>query len=121
MLSYFKWRHDTNEMVKYRNRNFKNLEAMINIHNIIVEQPNEVRLSVMLFSIERMNKQIEFYQSEIDKIDNILNEFVGNEERLNKYGKHLMNNYKAIKEELKDIIDILYGLINDIDEQIKLK
>ena len=37
MLSYFKWKHDHKEMVKYRERNFKNLEALIEIYNIILE------------------------------------------------------------------------------------
>ena len=52
MLSYFKWKHDHKEMVKYRERNFRNLEALIEIHNIIVEHPSEVRKEVMLMTLQ---------------------------------------------------------------------
>lgn len=121
MLSWYKYRKDTNEMVKYRERCFKNLEAMINIHNIIVERPDEVRLSVMLLSVERMLYQINFYQDEIAKIDRIVVDFKGNEERLNKYGRALMHNYIAIQDELRDIIDTLRDCVDGIQEQINLK
>ena len=119
MLSYFKWRHDHKEMVRYRENNFRNLETMINIHNLIVERPNEVRVSVMLFSVERIDKQINFYTDEIVKLEGIVRDFNGRD--LNKYGKHLYNNYMALKQELGEIIDTLRELRVDIEEQIKLK
>lgn len=119
MLSYFKWRHDTKEMVRYRENNFRNLETMINIHNLIVERPNEVRVSVMLFSMERIDKQIDFYTSETAKIEGIIRDFANKD--LNKYGKHLYNNYMALKQELGEIIDTLRELRVGIEEQIKLK
>lgn len=118
---YFKYKHDVREMIKYRDKNFRNLEAMINIHNIILERPDEVRLSVMLLSVERMLYQINFYQDEIAKIDRIVVDFKGNEERLNKYGRALMNNYIAIQDELRDIIDTLRDCISGIQEQINSK
>ena len=121
MLSWYKYHKDTKEMERYRNRNFNNLEAMINIHNIIIERPDEVRLSVMLLSVERMLNQINFYQDEIAKIDRIVVDFKGNEERLNKYGRALMNNYIAIQDELRDIIDTLRDCISGIQEQINSK
>ena len=119
MLSYFKYKHDLREMIKYRNRNFNNLSALIEIHNIIIEHPNEVRLSVMLLSIERIDKQIDFYTDEIVKLEGIVRDFNGRD--LNWYGKHLYNNYMALKQELGEIIDTHRELRVDIEEQIKLK
>ena len=119
MLSYFKWRHDTKEMVKYRDRNFKNLEALIEIHNIILEHPNEVRKEVMLMTLVKINKQIDFYTDEIVKLEGIVRDFNGKD--LNRYGKHLYNNYTALKQELGEIIDTLRELRAGIEEQIKLK
>lgn len=118
---YFKYKHDLREMIKYRERNFKSLESMINIHNIIIERPEEVRLSVMLLSVERMLNQINFYQDEIAKIDRIVVDFRGNEERLNKYGRALMNNYIAIQDELKDIVDTLRDCVSGIQIEIDKK
>ena len=119
MLSYFKWRHDHKEMVKYRDRNFKNLEALIEIHNIILEHPNEVRKEVMLMTLVKINKQIDFYTDETAKLEGIIRDFSGHD--LNKFGKHLYNNYMALKQELGEIIDTLRELRVDIEEQIKLK
>ena len=119
MLSYFKWRHDTKEMIKYRDRNFKNLEALIEIHNIIVEHPNEVRKEVMFMTVIKINKQIDFYTDEIVKLEGIIRDFNGRD--LNRYGKHLYNNYMALKQELGEIIDTLRELRVGIEEQIKLK
>ena len=119
MLSYFKWRHDINEMVKYRDRNFKNLEALIEVHNIIVEKPDEVRKEVMFMILVKINKQIDFYTDEIVKLEGIVRDFNGRD--LNKYGKHLYNNYMALKQELGEIIDTLRELRVGIEEQIKLK
>ena len=119
MLSYFKWRHDTNEMVKYRNRNFNNLERLIEVHNIIVERPSEVRKEVMFMILVKIDKQIDFYTSETAKIEGIIRDFANKD--LNKYGKHLYNNYMALKQELGEIIDTLRELRIGIDEQIKLK
>ena len=119
MLSYFKWRHDHNEMVKYRERNFRNLEALIEIHNIIVEHPSEVRKEVMLMTLVKINKQIDFYTDEIVKLEGIVRDFNGRD--LNRYGKHLYNNYMALKQELGEIIDTLRELRAGIEEQIKLK
>ena len=119
MLSYFKWKHDHKEMIRYRERAFKNLEAMIEIHNIIVERPDEVRLSVMQLSLDRINSQIEFFSNEIIKLEGIIKDF--NRHDLNRYGKHLYNNYMALKQELGEIIDTLRELRVGIEEQIKLK
>ena len=119
MLSYFKWRHDTNEMVKYRNRNFNNLERLIEVHNIIVERPSEVRKEVMFMILVKIDKQIEFFSNEIVKLEGIIRDFNGRD--LNKYGKHLYNNYMALKQELGEIIDTLRELRVGIEEQIKLK
>ena len=119
MLSYFKWKHDHKEMVKYRERNFRNLEALIEIHNIIIERPSEVRKEVMLMTLVKINKQIDFYTDEVVKLEGIVRDFNGRD--LNKYGKHLYNNYMALKQELGEIIDTLRELRIDIEEQIKLK
>ena len=119
MLSYLKWRHDHKEMVKYRERNFRNLEALIEIYNIILEHPSEVRKEVMLMTLVKINKQIDFYTSEITKIEGIIRDFANKD--LNKYGKHLYNNYMALKQELGEIIDTLRELRVGIEEQIKLK
>lgn len=119
MLSYFKWKHDHKEMVKYRDRNFKNLEALIEIHNIILEHPNEVRKEVMFMTLVKIDKQIDFYTSETAKIEDIIRDFANKD--LNKYGKHLYNNYMALKQELGEIIDTLRELRVGIEEQIKLK
>ena len=119
MLSYFKWRHDTNEMVKYRDNNFRNLEALIEIYNIILEHPSEVRKEVMLMTLVKINKQIDFYTDEVVKLEGIVRDFNGRD--LNKYGKHLYNNYMALKQELGEIIDTLRELRVGIEEQIKLK
>ncbi len=119
MLSYFKWKHDHKEMVKYRERNFKNLEALIEIYNIILEHPSEVRKEVMLMTLVKINKQIDFYTSETVKIEGIIRDFANKD--LNKYGKHLYNNYMALKQELGEIVDTLRELRVGIEEQIKLK
>ena len=119
MLSYFKWRHDTKEMVKYRNRNFKNLETLIEIHNIILERPDEVRNEIKLMTLVKIDKQIDFYTSETAKIEGIIRDFANKD--LNRYGKHLYNNYMALKQELEEIIDTLRELRVGIEEQIKLK
>ena len=119
MLAWMKWRHDHKEMVKYRERNFKNLEALIEIHNIIIERPDEVRKEVMFMTVIKINKQIDFYTDEIVKLEGIVRDFNGRD--LNRYGKHLYNNYMALKQELGEIIDALRELRVDIEEQIKLK
>ena len=119
MLSYFKWRHDTKEMIRYRERAFKNLEAMIEIHNIIVERPDEVRLSVMQLSLDRINSQIEFFSNEIIKLEGIIKDFNGHD--LNRYGKALYNNYMALKQDISMVMDVLRELAKNIEEQIKLK
>ena len=119
MLAWMKWRHDHKEMVKYRDRNFKNLEALIEIHNIILEHPNEVRKEVMFMTLVKIDKQIEFFSNEIVKLEGIVRDFNGCD--LNRYGKHLYNNYMALKQELGEIIDTLRELRVDIEEQIKLK
>lgn len=119
MLSYFKWKHDHKEMVKYRERNFKNLEALIEIHNIILEHPEEIRNEIKLMTLVKIDKQIDFYTSETAKIEGIIRDFANKD--LNKYGKHLYNNYMALKQELGEIIDTLRELRVGIEEQIKLK
>ena len=119
MLSYFKWRHDTKEMVKYRNRNFKNLETLIVIHNTIIEHPEEVRNEIKFMTLVKIDKQIDFYTSEIAKIEGIIRDFANKD--LNKFGKHLYNNYMALKQELGEIVDTLRELKVGIEEQIKLK
>ena len=119
MLAWMKWRHDHKEMVKYRERNFRNLEALIEIHNIIIERPREIRKEVMLMTLVKINKQIDFYTDEIVKLEGIVRDFNGRD--LNRYGKHLYNNYMALKQELGEIIDTLRELRVDIEEQIKLK
>ena len=119
MLSYFKWRHDTKEMVKYRERNFRNLTTLIEIHNIIVERPDEVRNEIKFMTLVKIDKQIDFYTSETAKIEDIIRDFANKD--LNKYGKHLYNNYMALKQELGEIIDTLRELRVGIEEQIKLK
>ena len=116
---YFNWNHAQKEMVKYCARNFRNLEALIEIHNIILEHPNEVRKEVMLMTLVKINKQIDFYTDEIVKLEGIVRDFNGRD--LNKYGKHLYNNYMALKQELGEIIDTLRELRVGIEEQIKLK
>ena len=119
MLSYFKWKHDHKEMVKYRERNFRNLETLIEVHNIIVERPDEVRNEIKLMILVKIDKQIDFYTDEIVKLEGIVRDFNGRD--LNKYGKHLYNNYIALKQELGEIIDTLRELRIDVEEQIKLK
>ena len=119
MLSYFKFKHDHKEMVKYRERNFRNLETLIQIHNLIIERPSEVRKEVMLMTLIKIDKQIDFYTDEIVKLEGIVRDFNGRD--LNKYGKHLYNNYMALKQELGEIIDTLRELRVGIEEQIKLK
>lgn len=118
---YFKYKHDVREMIKYRDKNFRNLEAMINMHNIIIERPEEVRLEVMQISLMRIYSQIDFYQDEIAKIDRIVVDFKGGEERLNKYGRALMHNYIAIQDELKDIIEALRDVADGIKIEIDKK
>ena len=119
MLSYFKWKHDHKEMVKYRERNFMNLEKLIEIHNLIIERPDEVRKEIMFMTLVKINKQIDFYTSETVKIEGIIRDFANKD--LNKYGKHLYNNYMALKQELGEIVDTLRELRVGIEEQIKLK
>ena len=119
MLSYFKYKHDLREMIKYRDRNFKNLEALIEIHNIIVERPSNIRKEIMFMTLVKIDEQIYFYTDEIVKLEGIVRDFNGRD--LNRYGKHLYNNYMALKQELGEIIDTLRELRVDIEEQIKLK
>ena len=119
MLSYFKFKHDHKEMVKYRERNFRNLETLIQIHNLIIERPDEVRKEVMFMTVIKIDKQIDFYTDEIVKLEGIIRDFNGRD--LNRYGKHLYNNYMALKQELGEIVDTLRELRVGIEEQIKLK
>ena len=72
-----------------------------------------------LMTVIKINKQIDFYTDEIVKLEGIVRDFNGRD--LNKYGKHLYNNYMALKQELGEIIDTLRELRIDIEEQIKLK
>ena len=119
MLSYFKYKHDLREMVKYRDRNFNNLSTLIVIHNTIIEHPEEVRNEIKFMTLVKIDKQIDFYTSETAKIEGIIRDFANKD--LNKYGKHLYNNYMALKQELGEIIDTLRELRAGIEEQIKLK
>lgn len=119
MLAWMKWKYDTNEMVRYRENNFRNLKTLIEIHNIILEHPSNIRKEIMLMILVKIDKQIDFYTDEITKLEGIVCDFSSKD--LNKYGKHLYNNYKALKQELGEIIDALRELRVNIEEQIKLK
>ena len=119
MLSYFKYKHDLNEMIRYRDNNFKNLSTLIVIHNTIIEHPSDIRKEIMFMTLVKIDKQIDFYTDEIVKLEGIVRDFNGRD--LNKYGKHLYNNYMALKQELGEIIDTLRELRVGIEEQIKLK
>ena len=73
----------------------------------------------MYMTLVKIDEQIDFYTDEVVKLEGIVRDFNGCD--LYRYGKHLYNNYIALKQELGEIIDTLRELRVDIEEQIKLK
>ena len=121
MLAYFKYKKDLKGMVKYRDRMHLKLKTVIEVHNIIVEQPSKVDKDVMIASIERVDDTIIHYLEELATINKILQGYRENDSSLNKYGKHIKDNYVALEEEMEEVLSTLLDCAVGIREQIDLK
>ena len=68
LKAYISYKKDTRLLNNYRQKNFRNLERAIKAHNLIVESPQAIQLSVMNKSLQRVSEQIVFYNGEIEDI-----------------------------------------------------
>ena len=91
----------------------------IKAHNLIVESPQAIQLSVMNKSLQRVSEQIVFYNGEIEDIKGKVAQYEGTS--LNKYGKATVNNLNAIIGEIEDILVVLNEVYADIEEEIEKK
>ena len=121
MLAYLKYKKDLKGMVKYRDRMYLKLKTVIEVHNIIVEQPSKVDKDVMIASIERVDNTIIHYLEELATINKMLQDYREYDSSLNKYGKHIKDNYEALEKEMKEVLSTLVDCAVGIREQIDLK
>ena len=119
LKAYISYKKDTRLLNNYRQKNFRNLERAIKAHNLIVESPQAIQLSVMNKSLQRVSEQIVFYNGEIEDIKGKVAQYEGTS--LNKYGKATVNNLNAIIGEIEDILVVLNEVYADIEEEIEKK
>ena len=117
--AYISYKKDTRLLNNYRQKNFRSLERAIKVHNLIVESPQAIQLSVMNKSLQRVSEQIVFYNGEIEDIKGKVAQYEGTS--LNKYGKATVNNLNAIIGEIEDILVVLNEVYADIEEEIEKK
>ena len=119
LKAYISYKKDTRLLNNYRQKNFRNLERAIKAHNLIVESPQAIQLSVMNKSLQRVSEQIVFYNGEIEDIKGKVSQY--EETNLNKYGKATVNNLNAIIGEIEDILAVLNDVHADIEKEIEKK
>lgn len=119
LKAYISYKKDTRLLNNYRQKNFRSLERAIKAHNLIVESPQAIQLSVMNKSLQRVSEQIVFYNGEIEDIKGKVAQY--EETSLNKYGKATVNNLNAIIGEIEDILVVLNEVYADIEEEIEKK
>ena len=119
LKAYISYKKDTRLLNNYRQKNFRNLERAIKAHNLIVESPQAIQLSVMNKSLQRVSEQIVFYNGEIEDIKGKVSQY--EETNLNKYGKATVNNLNAIIGEIEDILVVLNDVYADIEKEIEKK
>ena len=119
LKAYISYKKDTRLLNNYRQKNFRSLERAIKVHNLIVESPQAIQLSVMNKSLQRVSEQIVFYNGEIEDIKGRVAQY--EETSLNKYGKATVNNLNAIIGEIEDILVVLNEVYADIEEEIEKK
>ena len=119
LKAYISYKKDTRLLNNYRQKNFRSLERAIKVHNLIVESPQAIQLSVMNKSLQRVSEQIVFYNGEIEDIKGKVAQYEGTS--LNKYGKATVNNLNAIIGEIEDILVVLNEVYADIEEEIEKK
>lgn len=119
LKAYISYKKDTRLLNNYRQKNFRNLERAIKAHNLIVESPQAIQLSVMNKSLQRVSEQIVFYNGEIEDIKGKVAQY--EETNLNKYGKATVNNLNAIIGEIEDILVVLNDVYADIEKEIEKK
>ena len=119
LKAYISYKKDTRLLNNYRQKNFRNLERAIKAHNLIVESPQAIQLSVMNKSLQRVSEQIVFYNGEIEDIKGKVAQYEGTS--LNKYGKATVNNLNAIIGEIEDILVVLNEVYADTEEEIEKK
>ena len=119
LKAYISYKKDTRLLNNYRQKNFRNLERAIKAHNLIVESPQAIQLSVMNKSLQRVSEQIVFYNGEIEDIKGKVAQY--EETNLNKYGKATVNNLNAIIGEIEDILAVLNDVHADIEKEIEKK
>ena len=106
LKAYISYKKDTRLLNNYRQKNFRNLERAIKAHNLIVESPQAIQLSVMNKSLQRVSEQIVCYNGEIEDIKGKVAQY--EETNLNKYGKATVNNLNAIIGEIEVILVVLH-------------
>ena len=119
LKAYISYKKDTRLLNNYRQKNFRSLERAIKVHNLIVESPQAIQLSVMNKSLQRVSEQIVFYNGEIEDIKGKVAQYEGTS--LNKYGKATVNNLNAIIGEIEDILVVLNEVYADTEEEIEKK
>lgn len=119
LKAYISYKKDTRLLNKYRQKNFKNLERAIKVHNLIVESPQSIQLSVMTKSLQKVSEQMLFL---IDEIEDIKVRVAHYEKfTLNKYGEATVNNLNAIIDEIGSILLVLNDVYTDIEMEIEKK
>lgn len=119
LKAYISYKKDARLLNNYRQKNFRSLERAIKAHNLIVESPQAIQLSVMNKSLQRVSEQIVFYNGEIEDIKGKVAQY--EETSLDKYGKATVNNLNAIIGEIEDILVVLNEVYADIEEEIEKK
>ena len=117
LKAYISYKKDTRLLNNYRQKNFRSLERAVKVHNLIVESPQAIQLSVMNKSLQRVSEQIVFYNGEIEDIKGKVAQY--EETNLNKYGKATVNNLNAIIGEIEDILAVLNDVHADIEKEIE--
>ena len=119
LKAYISYKKDTRLLNKYRQKNFKNLERAIKVHNLIVESPQSIQLSVMTKSLQKVSEQMLFLIGEIEDIKGRVAHY--EKFTLNKYGEATVNNLNAIIDEIGSILLVLNDVYTDIEMEIEKK
>lgn len=119
LKAYISYKKDTRLLNKYRQKNFKNLERAIRVHNLIVESPQSIQLSVMTKSLQKVSEQMLFLIGEIEDIKVRVAHY--EKFTLNKYGEATVNNLNAIIDEIGSILLVLNDVYTDIEMEIEKK
>ena len=117
--NYFLHKRRLKLLRKYRNENFKNVTRLIEAHNVIVNHPSEVRVSIMGDFKKKVDEAIVFYQGEKIYIGETVSEY--NNLNLNRRGIHYRECLMVLLGDMDNIIDTLNEVREGITEEMNKK